>query len=180
MVKSFIESQETGLLADGTAIGMGLATSVTRLQDSETKSKIIILLTDGVNNAGDIDPEIAIEMAVAENIKIYTIGIGSEGFAPMPIAKDFNGDFIYGSQKVQIDETLLKVIADKSGGKYFRAIDAESLFKIYNTIDELEKTELETNVYKRYAERFKPFATLALICFLLSTFLNHTLLRTFI
>jgi Ca-activated chloride channel family protein len=179
IVKSFIEMQETGLLTDGTAIGMGVATAVSRLKDSDAKSKIIILLTDGVNNAGYIDPDIAIEMAVGSDIKIYTIGVGSEGVAMMPISRNLNGEFIYGPQQVNIDETLLTDIANRTGGKYFRATDVESLTKIYNTIDQLEKSEIETNVFRRYNERFKPFAWCAFALMLFSSILNKSILRTF-
>lgn len=179
MLKNFIESQEIGILQDGTAIGMGVATAVNRIKGSSAKSKIIILLTDGVNNTGYIDPNMATDMAVSENIKIYSIGIGTEGIALMPVSRSMSGEYFYGPQQVQIDEALLKNMAEKTGGMYFRATDAASLSRIYDTIDKLEKTEIEMNVFKRYEENFRPFALTGLFIIMCSFILSHTYLRVF-
>ena len=144
IVKSSLrEISFQGLIEDGTAIGMGLATSVNRLKDSRAKSKIIILLTDGVNNSGFIDPKIATELAVEFGIKTYTIGLGSNGTALAPVGILPNGKFKYGLTKVEIDEELLKEIANETGGIYFRATDNKKLEEIYEEINKLEKTEIE-------------------------------------
>ena len=140
IVKSSLrEISFQGLIEDGTAIGMGLATSVNRLKDSRAKSKIIILLTDGVNNSGFIDPKIATELAVEFGIKTYTIGLGSNGTALAPVGILPNGKFKYGLTKVEIDEELLKEIANETGGIYFRATDNKKLEEIYEVINKLEK-----------------------------------------
>jgi Ca-activated chloride channel family protein len=143
------------VLVNGTAIGMGLATAVNRIKDSKALSKVIILLTDGVNNAGFIDPKIASELAVEYGIKVYTIGVGSNGMALSPIGILPNGNFQYGNQKVEIDEELLKEIASTTGGKYFRATNNEKLKDIYKEIDSLEKTEVEEFKYYNYQENFR-------------------------
>ena len=148
IVKSSLgEINFQGLIEDGTAIGMGLATSVNRLKDSKAKSKIIILLTDGVNNSGFIDPKIATELAVEFGIKTYTIGLGSNGTALAPVGILPNGKFKYGLTKVEIDEVLLKEISQKTGGIYFRATDNQKLEEIYDEINKLEKTEIEEFKY---------------------------------
>ena len=151
------EIQFEGLIEDGTAIGMGLATSVNRLKDSRAKSKVIILLTDGVNNSGFIDPKIASELAVEYEIKTYTIGLGSNGTARAPIGLLPNGKFQYGMTKVEIDEELLKTIAEKTGGLYFRATDNKKLEEIYEEINKLEKTEIEEFKYYNYDEKIQAF-----------------------
>ena len=151
-----------GLIEDGTAIGMGLATSVNRLKDSRAKSKIIILLTDCVNNSGFIDPKIATELAVEFGIKTYTIGLGSNGTALAPIGILPNGKFKYGMTKVEIDEALLKEIAQKTGGIYFRATDNKKLEEIYAEINKLEKTEIEEFKYYNYDEKYRILVLLAL------------------
>ena len=137
------EIQFEGLIEDGTAIGMGLATSVNRLKDSRAKSKVIILLTDGVNNSGFVDPKIASELAIEYEIKTYTIGLGSNGTARAPVGLLPNGQFQYGMTKVEIDEDLLKNIAKNTGGLYFRATDNKKLEEIYDEINKLEKTDIE-------------------------------------
>jgi len=131
------------IIEGGTAIGMGLATSVNRLKDSRAKSKVIILLTDGVNNSGFIDPKIASELAVEFGIKVYTIGLGTNGMALSPNGINANGTFRYGRMQVEIDEKLLKEIAEETGGKYFRATNNKKLVEIYKEINKLEKTEVE-------------------------------------
>ena len=151
-----------GLIEDGTAIGMGLATSVNRLKDSRAKSKVIILLTDGVNNSGFIDPKIATELAVEFGIKTYTIGLGSNGTARAPVGILPNGSFQYAMTKVEIDEALLKEIATATGGIYFRATDNKKLEEIYAEINKLEKTEVEEFKYYNYEEKYRFLVLLAL------------------
>ncbi|CAM4080653.1 vWA domain-containing protein [Gillisia limnaea] len=168
------------VIQSGTAIGMGLATSVNRLKDSKAKSKVIILLTDGVNNSGFIDPKIASELAIEFGIKVYTIGVGSNGMALSPIGILPNGQFQYGMARVEIDEKLLEEIAQTTGGKYFRATNNEKLEEIYEEIDSLEKTEIEEFKYTNYEERFRPFLLLAGLLLILELFLRFTVFRSFI
>jgi Ca-activated chloride channel family protein len=169
-----------GLIEDGTAIGMGLATSVNRLKDSRAKSKVIILLTDGVNNSGFIDPKIAIELAVEFGIKTYTIGLGSNGTARAPVAILPTGEFKYGMTKVEIDEGLLKEIASATGGIYFRATDNKKLEEIYAEINKLEKTEIEEFKYYNYQEKFRILILLALALLFLEWLGKNTLFKSFI
>ena len=169
-----------GELEGGTAIGMGLATAVNRLKDSKAKSKVIILLTDGVNNAGFIEPKIASELAVEYGIKTYTIGIGTNGMASTPVALQPDGTILYRNMQVEIDEDLLKQIATITGGKYFRATNSEKLAEIYEEINKLEKTEIEEFRYTNYDEKFRIFVLFAGILLLLEMLLRHTLFRSFI
>ena len=169
-----------GLIEDGTAIGMGLATAVNRLKDSRAKSKVIILLTDGVNNSGFIDPKIAAELAVEYNIKTYTIGLGSNGTARAPVGILPNGQFQYGMTKVEIAEVLLKEIAATTGGQYFRATDNRKLEEVYAEINKLEKTEIEEFKYYNYQERFRPLILWALVLIFLEWLLRNTLFKSFI
>ncbi|WP_299799024.1 VWA domain-containing protein [uncultured Maribacter sp.] len=169
-----------GQLDDGTAIGMGLATSVNRLKDSKAKSKIIILLTDGVNNTGFIEPQTASELALEFGIKTYTIGLGTNGNALTPISYNADGSFRFGMRQVEIDEELLKDIANTTGGKYFRATDNESLEEIYDEINKLEKTEVEEFKYYRYEEKFRLWVLLAGGLLLLEWILRNTLFRSFV
>jgi len=174
LLKNFISQIRAGILKDGTAIGNGLAAAINRLKDSKAKSKVIILLTDGVNNAGYISPETAVEMAKKFNIKIYTIGIGSNQQASM-------GGFasiFFGGNEAELDEQLLKAIAARTGGRYFRAKNKQELAKIYDYIDQLEKTKIEVKVIKRYSEEFRLFLIPALILLLLVLLLEKTVLRT--
>jgi Ca-activated chloride channel family protein len=168
------------VLVNGTAIGMGLATAVNRIKDSKALSKVIILLTDGVNNAGFIDPKIASELAVEYGIKVYTIGVGSNGMALSPVGILPNGNFQYGNQKVEIDEELLKEIASTTGGKYFRATNNEKLEDIYKEIDSLEKTEVEEFKYYNYQENFRMLVLIAGFILLMELFLRFTIFRSFI
>ncbi len=169
-----------GSLEDGTAIGMGLATSVNRLKESKAISKVIILLTDGVNNAGFIEPQTAAELAVEYGIKTYTIGLGTNGNALSPIAYNPDRSFKYGMRPVEIDEKLLKAIAQATGGTYFRATNNESLATIYAEINKLEKTEIEEFKYYKYEEKFRAWVLLALIVLLAEWLLRHTIFRSFI
>ena len=181
IVKSSLrEISFQGLIEDGTAIGMGLATSVNRLKDSRAKSKIIILLTDGVNNSGFIDPKIATELAVEFGIKTYTIGLGSNGTALAPVGILPNGKFKYGLTKVEIDEELLKEIANETGGIYFRATDNKKLEEIYEEINKLEKTEIEEFKYYNYAEKYRTLVLMALSLIILEWIGKNTLFKSFI
>ncbi|MDC1048052.1 VWA domain-containing protein [Flavobacteriaceae bacterium] len=181
IVKSSLrEISFQGLIEDGTAIGMGLATSVNRLKDSRAKSKIIILLTDGVNNSGFIDPKIATELAVEFGIKTYTIGLGSNGTALAPVGILPNGKFKYGLTKVEIDEELLKEIANETGGIYFRATDNKKLEDIYEVINKLEKTEIEEFKYYNYAEKYRTLVLIALSLIILEWIGKNTLFKSFI
>lgn len=155
-----IESVEVGQLEDGTAIGSGLATAVARLRKVPGKEKVILLLTDGENNRGLIDPRTAARTAEAFNIKVYTIGVGTEGEARIPTGRGLNG-FRYEMLPVRIDEALLTEIANNTGGKYFRAKDAEALSRIFSQIDQLEKTPVDVVRYARHEERTRPFLAAA-------------------
>jgi Ca-activated chloride channel family protein len=168
------------VIEGGTAIGMGLATSVNRLKESIAKSKVIILLTDGVNNAGFIDPKIASELAVEFGIKVYTIGLGTNGMALSPIGIRPDGSFQYGNQQVNIDEDLLKEIAETTNGKYFRATSNTKLVEIYDEINKLEKTDIEEFKYTNYDEKFRPWVLLALGLLGLEFILRYTVFRSFI
>ena len=169
-----------GQLEDGTAIGMGLATSVNRLKESKAISKVIILLTDGVNNSGFIEPQTAADLAIEYGIKTYTIGLGTNGNAMTPIAYKRDGSYQFGMRQVEIDEALLKDIAKTTGGRYFRATDNEKLEEIYDEINKLEKTEVEEFKYTRYEEKFRPLIFLAGILLLLEWGLWATLFKSFI
>jgi Ca-activated chloride channel family protein len=166
------------MLEGGTAIGMGLSTAVNRLVESTAKSKVIILLTDGENNGGMVDPVQAAELAASLDIKVYTIGLGTNGMASTPVMKDPSGNLIYQPRPVTIDEELLQRIASITGGQYFRATDNESLVEIYNSIDQLEKSEIEGFEFYRYTEHFSIFLYLALACIGLELLLNFVLLKT--
>ena len=168
------------IIEGGTAIGMGLATAVNRLKDSKSESKVIILLTDGVNNAGFIDPKIASELAVEYGIKVYTIGIGTNGMALTPMALLPNGNFQYGRAQVEIDEDLLKDIANVTGGRYFRATNNKKLAEIYDEINKLEKTEIEEFKFYNYEEKYRPLVLLAGILLLIEVLLRYTVFRSFI
>lgn len=164
----------------GTAIGSGLATAVNRLKDSRAKSKVIILLTDGVNNSGFIDPKIASELAVEFGIKVYTIGLGSNGMAMSPIAIRPDGGFQYGNVKVEIDEALMKDIANKTGGQYFRATNNTKLEQIYEEINKLEKTDIEEFKFTNYDEMFRSLVIFALILLGLEFLLRTTIFKGFL
>ena len=173
-----ISSLHHEMLEGGTAIGMGLSTAVNRLVESTAKSKVIILLTDGENNGGMVDPVQAAELAASLDIKVYTIGLGTNGMASTPVMKDPRGNLIYQPRPVTIDEELLQRIASITGGKYFRATDNESLVQIYESIDQLEKSEIEGFEFYRYTEHFSSFLYLALACIGLELLLNFVLLKT--
>lgn len=173
---NLLNQVESGIIEDGTAIGSGLATSVNRLRESSAKSKVIILLTDGVNNRGQITPLTAAETAAAMGIKVYTIGVGTEGTAPYP-ALDAWGNMTFVQAKVEIDEKGLREIADITGGRYFRATDNQSLKNVYNEINTLEKTKIDVENFILYNERYTLFVLFALIFLLFEILVRHLYLR---
>lgn len=179
ILKSLRDIKYNTIITGGTAIGMGLATAVNRLKESKAKSRIIILLTDGVNNSGFIDPQTASELAVEYGIKTYTIGLGSNGMALSPVAIN-NGKFQYSRIQVEIDEKLLKEIASETGGKYFRATNNKKLEDIYDEIDKLEKTEIEEFKYYNYQEKYRILVLIAMVFLFLEWILKNTLYRSFI
>jgi Ca-activated chloride channel family protein len=166
---------KNGMISDGTAIGMGLATAVNRLKDSEAKSKVIILLTDGANNAGSIPPLTAAEISKQFGIRVYTVGLGTNGYAPYPQQTPMG--IQYQRMKVDIDEPTLTKIATTTGGKYFRATDNEALKNIYEQIDKLEKAKIDVTQYNKKTELFLPFALIAALLLLLEFVFKNTLLR---
>ncbi len=178
VLKNLFAGVKTGMIQDGTAIGMGLATAVNRIQNSKAKSKVVILLTDGVNNSGSISPELAGELAQPFGIRIYTIGVGTKGMAKSPVALNPYGQYVYDYVKVDIDEPVLKKIASLTGGKYFRATNNEKLKQIYAEIDTLEKTIIEEKNYTKKSELFLPLAMLAAILLLLEFVLKNTVFRS--
>jgi len=180
ILRSLKEIEYNTIIEGGTAIGMGLATSVNRIKDSKAISKVVILLTDGVNNSGFIDPLTAAELANEFGIKIYTIGLGTNGMALSPIGIDSRGKFNYANTKVEIDEKLLKEIADMTGGKYFRATNNSKLKEIYDDIDKLERSDIEEFKYYNVQEKYRLFLLPALILIGLEMILKFTLFRSFI
>ncbi|NNF02687.1 MAG: VWA domain-containing protein, partial [Bacteroidia bacterium] len=167
---------KSGLLEDGTAIGEGLGTAIARLKDSKAKSKVVILLTDGVNNAGSIAPLTAGEIARTFGIRVYTIGVGTIGMAPYPFKTPFGTQ--YHNMEVDIDEEVLQQISEATDAKYFRATDNTKLKEIYAEIDKLEKTKIEVTKFKRYTERYLNFALLGTALLLLELLLRLTFFRT--
>ena len=174
---NLFQSVKFGMIEDGTAIGLGLANAVNRMKDSNTKSKVVILLTDGSNNRGDIDPMTAAEIAKTFNIRVYAIGVGSynqEVRVPMHTPYGVQ----YGTMSSEFDESTLRNIAQMTGGEYFRATDNNSLRAIYQQIDQLEKTKIRVREYSKRTEHFMPFLTAALLCLLLEALIRFFLLRT--
>jgi len=171
-----LERVKIGAIEDGTAVGSAISSSLNRLKDNQAKSKIIILLTDGINNAGRISPLTAAEVARVLGIKIYTIGAGTKGLAPYPV-QGLWGKKLYQNVKIEIDEDMLKEVARISGGKYFRATDTKSLEKIYQEIDSLEKTPIEEAGFQEYKELFPPLVIWGLIILTLEIILSNTILR---
>jgi Ca-activated chloride channel family protein len=175
VVVNLLKEVKSGMIEDGTAIGMGLATAVSRLKESKAKSRVIILLTDGVNNRGFIDPLTAAGIAQSFGIRVYTIGVGTIGVAPYPVQTPFGTQ--YQDMKVEIDETLLQKIADQTGGKYFRATDNRTLKDIYSEIDRMEKTKIEVTQFRHHKEEFYSAAMFAGFFLLLELFLSQTVFR---
>lgn len=181
IVRRTLSELQWGELDGGTAIGMGLGSAANRLKDSKAKSKVIILLSDGVNNTGFVDPKTATELAVGLGIKVYTIGLGTNGTASFPYAKDpRTGKLLFRRSPVEIDEKLLEYIADETGGQYFRATDNLKLKEIYNEINKLEKTEIEEFKYYNYTERYRSLVLLALLLLGIEVLLRQTVYKSFI
>ena len=178
IIERFLTDLEMGEIIDGTAIGTGLATAVNRLKESTAKSRIIILLTDGENNAGYHSPELAAELAKEFGIRVYTIGVGSGEQTLMPSAPIGQGRYRYKPTRGSVDEDLLEYIATTTNGRYFRAKDTKELESIYDYIDDLEKTEIETTVFKRYQEEFGRFLFIGLLLLLVELVARYTVLRT--
>jgi Ca-activated chloride channel family protein len=172
---NLLREMKSGMIEDGTAIGMGLATAVNRIKDSEAKSKVIILLTDGVNNRGMVAPMTAAEIAKTYGIRVYTIGVGTQGVAPYPVQTPFGVQ--YQDMQVEIDEAILKEIAKMTDGKYFRATDNEKLKQVYAEIDKLEKSRIETRQFKLKEEKFESLALAAFCLILLEIILRNTLFK---
>ncbi|MBI1804254.1 MAG: VWA domain-containing protein [Ignavibacteriae bacterium] len=175
VVVTLIKQIKSGMVEDGTAIGSGLATAVSRLKDSKAKSRVIILLTDGVNNRGSIDPMTAAQIAQTFGVRVYTIGVGTIGTAPYPVQTPFGTQ--YQNMPVEIDEALLQKIADLTGGKYFRATDNRTLKDIYQEIDRLEKTKIEVLQFRRHTEEYYSVAMFAGVFLLLELLLSQTVFR---
>jgi len=176
VLKNLIGGLQSGMLADGTAIGEGLATAVNRIKSSKAKSKVIILLTDGVNNVGEVSPQTAGDIAKTFNIRVYTIGVGTQGMAPYPVRTPF------GVQTqmvpVDIDEATLKSISAETGGKYFRATRTSELREIYSEIDKMEKTKIDVTEYRNKSEEFYPLIMIALLCLAIERLLRYSILKT--
>ena len=177
VLKNLFMQIKNGMIQDGTAIGLGLANAVTRLKDSDAKSKVVILLTDGINNRGSIPPITAAEIAKAFDVRVYTIGMGTYGTAPMPFQHPYGGTH-YQNVEVKIDETTLQEIADLTGGQYFRATDNDKLESIYTEIDSLEKSKIEVTEYRKKKEEFTPWIILALALLGLEFLLSHTYFKS--
>ncbi len=177
LLNNMIGDMACGMLEDGTAIGDGLASAVNRLKDSETVSKVVILLTDGDNNRGSIDPVTAAGIAKTFGIRVYTIGAGKNGTAPYPVQTPF-GTTQYQQIPVTINEELLQTIADETGGKYYRATSKEKLKEIYYEIDQLERSKIEVTEFRRVSEEFYPFAIAGILSLLLAFILKHVVFRT--
>ena len=168
---------DDSIIADGTGIGVGLATAINRIKDSKAKSRIIILLTDGVNNSGTIDPRTASEIAKEYGIKVYTIGIGTNGQAMFPVAKDANGKLVFRMMPVEIDEKLMKEIAKATDAKYFRATSNKKLQAIYDEINKLETTEIQEKKFYNYDEKYKPFILIAFVLLGVEVLLRNSVFR---
>ena len=177
VVINFLKEIDFGVIEDGTAIGMGLATAVNRIKESKAKSKVVILLTDGVNNSGDVGPITAAEIAASFGIRVYTIGVGSQGNAPIPV-QDMFGRMVTRNMPVEIDEDVLKKIAKTTEGTYFRATNNNKLRDIYQQIDELEKTRMDVKHFSKKKEEYFPFLLAAMLLLLLELLCRYTVLRT--
>lgn len=176
ILKNLFSGLKSGMLADGTAIGEGLATAVNRIKESRAKSKVIILLTDGVNNIGEISPQTAGDIAKLFGIRVYTIGVGTTGLAPYPVPTPFG--LQYQNLEVKIDEQVLKDISNTTGGKYFRATNTAKLKDIYSEIDQLEKTKIAVTEFRHKSEKFYPFLLLAIILLAVERILRYTVLKS--
>ncbi|NDG53185.1 MAG: VWA domain-containing protein [Flavobacteriia bacterium] len=177
VLQNLFANVKSGMVEDGTAIGMGLATAVNRLKESEAVSKVIILLTDGVNNQGSVAPLTAAKIAQKFGIRVYTIGVGTKGYAPYPFKTPF-GTTVYQDVEVQIDEETLQNIASVTNGQYFRATSNKALESIYREIDQLERSKIEVKEYHKKKEEFFPLALLALTLLIIEFALRHTIFRS--
>lgn len=175
---NLMREMQSGMIEDGTAIGLGLATAVNRIKDSEAISKVIILLTDGVNNRGSIAPLTAAEIAQTMGVRVYTVGVGTKGMAPYPVQT--SAGTRYQNMPVEIDEKTLSEIADMTGGEYFRATDNESLENIYKEIDKLEKSKIDVYEYSRKNEEYLPWAIIAVLLIFVELFIKRSVLRKYI
>lgn len=175
---NMMKEVETGLIDDGTAIGNGLATAIARMKDSDAKSRVVILLTDGVNNSGEMSPQMAVEIAKTYGIRVYTIGVGREGMAPYPVMTPWGVEIK--NLEVEIDEDLLKHIADETGGRYFRANDNTKLAEIYNEINQMEKARTMVDSFPVYKELFGKYALWALLALLAELIFNWFVIRRFV
>ena len=175
---NMMKEVETGLIDDGTAIGNGLATAIARMKDSDAKSRVVILLTDGVNNSGEVSPQMAVEIAKTYGIRVYTIGVGREGMAPYQVMTPWGVEVR--NLEVEIDEDLLKQIADETGGRYFRANDNTKLAEIYDEINQMEKARTTVDSFPVYKELFGTYALLALLLILAELVLNWFVIRRFV
>jgi Ca-activated chloride channel family protein len=176
MIRNLFKDIKSGMIEDGTAIGDGMATSINRLKDSEAISKVIILITDGVNNSGSIDPLSAAEIARIYGIRIYTIGVGTIGTAPYPVQTPYG--IQYQNMEVKIDEASLQEVAELTGGRFFRATSNRKLQEIYEEIDQLEKSKIDVTEFTRRHEEFLPLILLALGLFILEILFRNTIFRT--
>jgi Ca-activated chloride channel family protein len=172
---NLMKEVQTDIIEDGTAIGNGLATAIARMKDSDAKSRVVILLTDGVNNRGEISPQMAAEIAKTYGVRVYTIGVGKEGMAPYPVMTPWGVEVR--NMKVEIDEKLLSEIAESTGGRYFRATDNTKLAEIYSEINKMEKARTTIDSFPVYKELFSRYAVLALIAILLELMLNWFVIR---
>ncbi|MBR3075936.1 MAG: VWA domain-containing protein [Bacteroidales bacterium] len=172
---NLMKEVQTGLIEDGTAIGNGLATAVARMKDSDAKSRVVILLTDGVNNSGEVSPQTAAEIAKTYGIRVYTIGVGANGMAPYPVMTPWGMDIQ--QMKVEIDEKLLQEIADVTGGRYFRATDNTKLSEIYSEINQMEKARTTIDSFPVYKELFGRYALAALVCLLMELLVRLAIRR---
>ena len=175
---NMMKEVETGLIDDGTAIGNGLATAIARMKDSDAKSRVVILLTDGVNNSGEMSPQMAVEIAKTYGVRVYTIGVGKEGMAPYPVMTPWGVEVR--NLEVEIDEQLLKDIADATGGRYFRANDNTKLAEIYDEINQMEKARTTVDSFPVYKELFGTYALLALLALLVELIFNWFVIRRLI
>lgn len=175
---NMMKEVETGLIDDGTAIGNGLATAIARMKDSDAKSRVVILLTDGVNNSGEMSPQMAVEIAKTYGVRVYTIGVGKEGMAPYPVMTPWGVEVR--NLEVEIDEALLEVIAKETGGRYFRANDNTKLAEIYNEINKMETARTTVDSFPVYKELFASYALWALIALFVELILNWFIIRRFV
>lgn len=176
VLRNVLKDVEPGMLIDGTAIGEGLSTAISRVKDAKTKSRVVVLITDGVNNSGAIPPTTAGEIAKAFDVRVYSIGVGTKGMAPYPFKTPFG--IQYQNMEVQIDESLLTQVAKNTDGKYFRATGNKALENVFHEIDRLEKSKIEVTEFNRYTDEYLPFAMAAFALIMVELLLRYTLLKS--